>query len=129
MTVQTRVRHRDVPHPTPGPKHRFDWETDPDLTRFAGLSADDKMRVIIRVLCGLVALEEIEAESARLSQAHDPLIVEPAPKRRRLLPFLGYLRPPAHAPVLVETNAHVSRPDIDPTASLGAPMPWTRVEA
>ncbi len=86
MTAPLRVR-RDVPIPPPVPVHRLDWDTDPELNQFAGLSEHERMRVIIRVLCGLVALE---------------VPPPPAPKRRRLLPFLGYENPGIAAPVTAQ---------------------------
>jgi hypothetical protein len=115
VTVQLRVR-RDAPDPNAVPRHRLDWDTDPELGRFAGLTEDEKMRVIIRVLCGLVALEESPAPFPSLVA---PPPAEPAPKRRRLLPFLGYENPPAGPGA--------------PVVDLDAPLPpsefWTRVGA
>jgi hypothetical protein len=106
-----RVR-RDVPTPSPAPTHRLDWDTDPELAQFAGLSEHERMRVIIRVLCGLVALEEVPA--APLPARPHPAAtaaVEPsppaAPKRRRLLPFLGYENPGLAAPVAAPAPAEL----------------------
>jgi hypothetical protein len=87
MTVKLSVR-RDARTTTPPPTHRLDWDTDPDLGRFDEMTEHDKVRVIIRVLCGLVALEEATAPPAV-----DLTRPEPATPRRRLLPFLGYERP------------------------------------
>lgn len=93
MTVQLRVR-RDAPHPTHSVRHRLDWDTDPDLSRFEELPEHEKTRVIIRVLCGLVALEETGTSLT------PPTPPESTPRRRRLLPFLGYEDPPLGRPVL-----------------------------
>lgn len=54
----------------------------PDLGRFQHLTELERRRVIIRLLCGLVAMEEELDEAAA-----EPLAPEP-PLRRRL-PFLG----------------------------------------
>jgi hypothetical protein len=59
-------------------------EDEIDLARFEALAEADRMRVIIRVLCGLVALEDEDWFSA-------PVPATP-PSRRRLLPLLGYER-------------------------------------
>jgi hypothetical protein len=84
VTVQLRVRS-DARTSKPPARHRLDWERDPDLDRFADLSEHDRVRVIIRVLCGLVALEEagLDADSP-VPEPEEPV------RRRRLLPFLGY---------------------------------------
>jgi hypothetical protein len=59
-------------------------EDEIDLARFEALAEADRMRVIIRVLCGLVALEDQDWFSAPAPAT--------APSRRRLLPLLGYER-------------------------------------
>jgi len=61
----------------------LEWDGAVDLTQFEVLDDDDRMRVIIRVLCGLVALEEEDWFHTETS---------PRPRRQRLLPYLGYER-------------------------------------
>lgn len=129
MTVQLRVR-RDAKSSTPPPRHRLDWDRDPELDRFAGLSEDDKVRVIIRVLCGLVALGES-------STSDGPPVVEagptraPTPKRRRLLPFLGYeSRTKSEMFEPADGTPGPSLPFIGLRTPLGeAAPPWTRISA
>jgi hypothetical protein len=63
------------------------WDTTIDLGRFQRLGEAERRRIIIRVLCGLVALEEEAAEPApRVHAAPTP---GPAPK----LPYLGLETP------------------------------------
>lgn len=59
-----------------------EWDGEIDLERFERLAEEDRLRVIIRVLCGLVALEEEDWFSG-------PPADEP---RTRTLPYLGYER-------------------------------------
>lgn len=92
------------------------WEpglTTIDLTKFEGLSPERQRRVIIRVLCGLVALEETpEGRSSRAipPERPDPLpfadkqngeidlrMLPPPPpaevvRTRRRIPFFGLRR-------------------------------------
>lgn len=125
MTVQLRVRD-DARTPTTSPRHRLDWDRDPELDRFAELSEHERVRVIIRVLCGLVALEEVGGGAATL--AVDP--AQPAtPKHRRLLPFLGYERSATNE--TPETPATAPGTGL-PFLGLDRPMgdtahPWTRL--
>jgi hypothetical protein len=71
----------DVEFPTPET-----WPgEDLDLNRFQRLSDDERMRIIIRVLCGLVAIDEQPAPEP--SAAH--LTVAPTPGPSRSLPLLG----------------------------------------
>jgi hypothetical protein len=69
------------------------WDTpDPttiDLGRFARLTEDERRRIIIRVLCGLVAMEEPAEEPERRPHAN------PTPGQAPALPFLG-LETPRH---------------------------------
>ncbi|MDZ7733955.1 MAG: hypothetical protein U5R31_13595 [Acidimicrobiia bacterium] len=60
----------------------LDDDVDVDLSRFESLTEDEKVRVIIRVLCGLVALEE-RGGAPEVPDARNPVV-------RRLLPFLGF---------------------------------------
>jgi hypothetical protein len=62
------------------------------LPRFGRLADTDRVRIIIRLICGLVALEE------------DP---EPDPPRLRTLPFLG-----------IELDRHQKHPATQTTRTL-----------
>lgn len=70
----------DVEFPTPET-----W-ADPelDLTAFQRLSDDDRMRIIIRVLCGLVAIDEQPGP-----EPPNVLGPSPTPGPTRSLPLLG----------------------------------------
>jgi hypothetical protein len=83
----------DVEFPTPET-----WPgEDLDLNRFQRLSDDERMRIIIRVLCGLVAIDEQpgpEPARAALPVTITPdeapvLPVAPTPGPARSLPLLG----------------------------------------
>jgi hypothetical protein len=60
------------------------WMTPVDLNRFDLLGDDERMRIIIRVLCGLVAMEE---SAAPIPEERPAVAPTPGPGRR--LPFLG----------------------------------------
>jgi hypothetical protein len=117
MTVQARARREAPPIPA-RPRHRLDWDTDPELARFAGLSREERTRVIIRVLCGLVALEDAGGA---------PPADQPG-RTRRLLSFLHYEDTAPHpAPVaaprgsfpLWNVDASLARP-ARPRQTVGA---------
>jgi len=108
MTMhETRVeppdRSSDVEHPA-----QDVWDSTIDLGRFERLSEAERRRIIIRVLCGLVAMEEVP-EPAREPwpapvAAPTPVttstpVASPTPGPAARLPFLGletaaYKRPP-----------------------------------
>ncbi len=119
LTTSSTSAHRDPAWPTidldPGIGV---WEpglTSIDLTKFKGLNADAQRKVIVRVLCGLVALEEgavgTAARRAARPERPDPLpfidndsgeidlreLPPPpptgAPPASRRLPFFGLRRP------------------------------------
>jgi hypothetical protein len=82
--VESRHRRYDVEFPSIDA-----WDTTIDLGRFQRLSEDERRRIIIRVLCGLVAMEEEPAEPVRRPHAN------PTPGRAPELPYLG-LETPRH---------------------------------
>lgn len=60
------------------------WMAPVDLNRFDQLDDDERMRIIIRVLCGLVAMEET---AVPIVEERPLVAATPGPGRR--LPFLG----------------------------------------
>lgn len=112
MTAPVRLRRDPVIDPAPA-VHRLEWDTEPDLPEFASLSEEEKVRVIIRVLCGLVALEERPrvASRTRLHRRHpgtsaspEQADAPPAEPRRRRLPFLGYETPLPPADLVLDDD-------------------------
>lgn len=105
MTAQLRLRREPSTTPAPG-THHFEldrwwdpeWDTDPELSQFASLPPEERVRVIIRVLCGLVALEERAPAPVSTRLARRPTTTSERPRRR--LPFLGYERPAVVLPEL-----------------------------
>jgi hypothetical protein len=82
MTLQeARVDHRDRVYDVEVPS-LDQWDTTIDLGRFERLSEAERRRIIIRVLCGLVAMEEAP------EPAREPLVA-PTPGPARTLPLLG----------------------------------------
>lgn len=64
-----------------------DWDGDIDLTQFEALGEPEQVRVIIRVLCGLVALDEEDWFAA-----WDEPSLTPPPSLSRVLPLHGHGR-------------------------------------
>ncbi len=119
LTTSSTSAHRDPTWPTidldPGIGVREPGLTSIDLTKFNGLDVDAQRKVIIRVLCGLVALEEGAVGTATRRSTRperpDPLpfidndsgeidlrkLPPPpptgTPPARRRLPFVGLRQP------------------------------------
>ncbi len=109
-----------------------------ELTRFQHLTETERRRIIIRVLCGLVAMEEmvagpdagVEAAASEVETAsweNDDALGDPHRAFRRRLPFLGLeVGGAAKVRQLAQIRSAPLLPQgMTPTGTLGSPLAAT----
>lgn len=106
--VEPHDRRYDVEFPSPDP-----WDPTIDLGRFERLTEEERRRIIIRVLCGLVAMEEATEPTPpepAVIPASNRIARHVSERRRRARRSAPTPGPSARLPLLgLETAAHKQR--------------------